>query len=99
MLNIAAMKKYYQNLPKSQIRIDILEDIFALIAEVERLQNKQKSTVMYGIYNTMKKEFQFGICEPSKNKASKKLFEKIGKGAYKWRFEVRKLPEVDHERL
>lgn len=46
---------------------------------------------MYGIYNAKRKEFQFGICEPSKNKARKKLFDKIGKDAYKWRFEVRKL--------
>ena len=48
---------------------------------------------MYGIYNTMKHEFQFGICEPSKTKASKKLFDKIGKSDYKWRFEIKKLPE------
>lgn len=46
---------------------------------------------MYGIYNTMKKEFQFGISEPTKKLAQKKLFEKIGKDAYKWRFEVRKI--------
>jgi hypothetical protein len=43
----------------------------------------------YGIYNNIKKEFQFGICEPSKHKAWKALFNKIGKDAYKWRFEVR----------
>lgn len=47
---------------------------------------------MYGIWNNMKKEFQFGICESSKTKASKKLFDKIGKDAYKWRFEVKRLP-------
>lgn len=47
---------------------------------------------MYGVYNRMKKEFQFGICEPSKKKAKNKLFQKIGKDAYKWRFEVRKIP-------
>lgn len=45
----------------------------------------------YGIYNTVAKEFQFGICEPSKRKAIDKLFSKIGKDAYKWRFEVRKV--------
>ena len=49
---------------------------------------------MYGIYNTIKKKFQFDIYEPSKSKAVKKLFEKIGKDAYKWRFEARKLPET-----
>ena len=46
---------------------------------------------MYGIYNAMKKEFQFGICEPTKRKTMKKLFDKIGKDAYKWRFEVRRI--------
>ena len=46
---------------------------------------------MYGIYNIKKKEFQFGICEPSKRKAEKKLFEKIGSDAYKWRFQIKEL--------
>ena len=32
---------------------------------------------MYGIYNTSKKEFQFGICEPIKENAFKKLFKKL----------------------
>lgn len=45
----------------------------------------------YGVWNVIKKEFQFGIAEPSKNKASKKLIQKIGKGAYKLRFEIRKI--------
>lgn len=47
---------------------------------------------MYGIYNTLRKQFQFGICELTPEKAMKRLFEKIGKDAYKWRFEVRRLP-------
>lgn len=45
---------------------------------------------MYGIWNSVAKEFQFGICEPTKKKAIQ-LFNKIGRDAYKWRFEVRKL--------
>ena len=45
----------------------------------------------YGVLNTKKKEFQFGICEPSKTKARKKLFEKIGKDAYKYRFQIKEL--------
>jgi len=49
---------------------------------------------MYGIYNSMRKEFQFGICEPTKLRAEKKLIEKIGKDAYKWRFEAKLLPKV-----
>lgn len=45
----------------------------------------------YGVWNTKKKEFQFGICEPRKTKAKKKLFEKIGKDAYKYRFQIKEL--------
>ena len=55
----------------------------------------------YGVWNTKKKEFQFGICEPSKTKARKKLFEKIGKDAYKYRFQIKelKLGNPKHEKL
>lgn len=51
-------------------------------------QNQEKH---YGIYNTKAKEFQFGINEPSKNKARQKLFDKIGNDARKYRFEVREI--------
>ena len=52
----------------------------------------------YGIYNRCAKEFQFGIKEPSKNKARQKLFNKIGNDARKWRFEVREIKkEVQDE--
>lgn len=54
--------------------------------------------MMYGIYNTMKKEFQFGICEEFPKKAREKLFEKIGKDSYKYRFEPRKIPETKGQR-
>lgn len=63
----------------------------------------------FGIWNSSAKQWQFGIDEPSKSKAQKALFNKIGKDAYKWRFNVRALPkelwkrkdpvEVQHERL
>jgi len=46
---------------------------------------------MYGIYNTVAKKFQFGISEPTKELALKKLFQKIGKDSYKWRFEAREV--------
>ena len=42
----------------------------------------------------MKKEFQFGIKEPSKRKARQKLFNKIGNDARKWRFEIREIKGV-----
>ena len=45
----------------------------------------------FGVWNTSKKEFQFGIVETSKRKALDKLFEKIGKDAYKWRFVIKEL--------
>ena len=51
------------------------------------------NTTRYGIYNSVSKEFQFGINEPSERKAFEKLFKKIGKDAYKWRFEARPLPK------
>lgn len=51
------------------------------------------ATEHFGIYNSMRKEFQFGIDESSKRKAQNRLFKKIGYDSYKWRFEVRKLPK------
>lgn len=47
--------------------------------------------MMYGIYNTKTKEFQFGICEPSKKKARNKLYSKIGEDCRKPRFVVKEL--------
>lgn len=49
-------------------------------------------TSKWGIYNTVAKRFQFGICEDIPCLAEKKLFAKIGSDARKWRFEVRQLP-------
>ena len=45
----------------------------------------------WGIWNSIKKEYQFGISEDTPEKASKQLFQKIGKDAYKWRFEVKRM--------
>ena len=47
---------------------------------------------MYGVYNTVSKEFQFGIRTETKEEALTKLVAKVGKDAYKWRFEVKELP-------
>lgn len=49
---------------------------------------------LYGVYNKQKKEFQFGIKEPSKKKARQKLFDKIGNDARKWRFEIREIKQM-----
>ena len=47
----------------------------------------------YGIYNSQKKEFQFGICEDTPMLAEARLFQKIGEDAKKWKFEVREVTE------
>lgn len=51
----------------------------------------------FGIYNTVTKCFQFGICEDTPMLAKARLFEKIGDDARKWRFEPRMLPEPPKE--
>ena len=47
----------------------------------------------YGIWNAMKKEFQFGICEDTPMLAMARLHQKIGDDARKYRFEPRMLPD------
>jgi hypothetical protein len=48
---------------------------------------------MFGIWNNVEKRFVFGIREETAAKAEKAFFHKVGKTAYKWRFEVRTIPE------
>ena len=50
---------------------------------------------MYGIWSTWTKKWCFGIKEPTERKAWQALRAKIGKDAYKWRFEARKLPDKE----
>lgn len=45
----------------------------------------------YGVYNKVAKQFQFGINEPTKALARKKLREKIGFDALKTRFEIKEM--------
>lgn len=49
--------------------------------------------VKWGIWNTAKKCFQFGICEDTPMLAEARLFQKIGDDARRWRFEARRLPK------
>ncbi|GGP07334.1 DUF2815 family protein [Oceanobacillus neutriphilus] len=51
----------------------------------------------YGIYSTVSKRYIFGIYESSKNKARKKLQAKIGKDAFRWRFEARRIKAHPNE--
>lgn len=46
----------------------------------------------YGIWNGMKKCFQFAICEDTPMLAEARLYQKIGADASKHRFEPRELP-------
>ena len=56
-----------------------------------------KPGAKYGIWNSAKKEFQFGISEDTPALAEARLFQKIGQDARKWRFEVRRIQEVKRE--
>lgn len=49
--------------------------------------------VKYGIWNGMKKCFQFDICEDTPMLAEARLYQKIGDDARKWRFEAKPLPK------
>lgn len=51
----------------------------------------------YGIWNTVAKKFQFGICEDTPMLAEARLHQLIGYNAKKWRFEPRMLPEPTKE--
>jgi len=48
---------------------------------------------MYGVYSNWSKKWCFGIAEPTKSRAWKALYAKIGKDSYKWRFEIKKIPD------
>ena len=51
----------------------------------------------YGIWNTVKKCWQFGISEDTPMLAEARLFQKIGDDARKYRFEARPLPKVKED--
>lgn len=51
----------------------------------------------WGIWNSIKKEFQFGIKEKSPMLAEEKLFEKIGWNAAKYRFKAEAYPQRNRE--
>lgn len=45
----------------------------------------------YGIFDRVKKEFCFGICEETPMLAEARLFQKIGDNARRYRYEVREV--------
>ena len=51
----------------------------------------------WGIWNRVKREFQFGIDEPSPMLAMARLAYKIGYDSMKDRFEVKELPSKKQE--
>lgn len=50
----------------------------------------------YGVWNTVRKGFQFGICEDTPMLAEARLFQRIGDDARKYRFEIRRLPKGEN---
>ena len=56
-----------------------------------------RHTGMYGIWSGVSKGFVFGIQEPTKKAAFRKLYDKIGKNSFKWRFEARPIKESHAE--
>jgi hypothetical protein len=56
------------------------------------LQYKGGRDVSYGIWNSVTKEFVFGIIERTAGDAEERLFARIGNNARKWRFEARQIP-------
>ena len=52
-----------------------------------------RSGFKYGIWNQVKKEFQFGIKEDSPMLAEARLFYYIGDNARKYRFEVKRIAQ------
>lgn len=65
----------------------------------EGLERRMSMTEkVYGIYNTVAKEFQFGIKAKCKSEARRMLFQKIGNDARKWRFEVREIRGNQNDR-
>lgn len=50
----------------------------------------------FGIWNSAKKCFQFGICEDTPMLAEARLYQKIGHDAKKWRFEPKMLPKEEY---
>lgn len=47
----------------------------------------------WGIWNQVKKEFQFGIAEDTPMLARARLFQRIGDDARKYRFELKQIPK------
>lgn len=58
-------------------------------------RNIPQPGVYYGIYNTVARKWQFGICEVTAVRAERALYKKIGKNSYRWRFEIKRLPKPD----
>ena len=71
------------------------------MARRKRMTHKRRAEIYWngipgkkwGIWNNMRKEFQFGICEDTPHKAEEALFQKIGYDSCKVRFEPKVLPD------
>ena len=68
-----------------------------------RISNKEyflgEYGVKYGIWNSKRQQFQFGIAEDTPMLAEAKLFNKIGNDARQWRFKVRKISDGEIKKM
>lgn len=56
---------------------------------------KSTKTGMFGIWSNVSRQFVFGIQEPTKSKAIRKIIKKIGRDWLKYRFDVKAI-RVSH---
>ena len=68
-----------------------------------RISNKEyfigEYGAKYGIWNSKRQQFQFGIAEDTPMLAEAQLFNKIGNDARQWRFKVRKISEGEIKKM
>lgn len=83
---------YYLNKAGYQKRYTLRELPEKIAADFKTRPPKEPKE-LYGIWNDVKKEFQFGIAEASPELAFARLFYKIGDNARKWRFSAMKIPK------
>lgn len=90
--------KHLYGKTKSSVKNKFYRNMKSYLSVVEVISIEEILEVFYGIWNSQKKQFQFGIVESTPDLAKRKLFKKIGYDSLKWRFEVRPVKEVKLEK-
>lgn len=81
-------KKFRNKIKSNDNRYKIVELNEEEFQEFLKLKEQHKNR-KFGVWNTVAKEFQFGIREIRPYLAEQQLFKKIGNDARKYRFEIR----------